>query len=419
VERILYLELKLFFESYNPQTKGEKKGKYLYDQRGRISEIVDTCNTPEQSLIKRSSYYDAWPEWSSTTERIDTVAKLLRHRCEEANKVAREIKMQSKAVSWLFHQLEHKDPRFDALKASLEANDYGDTDVSGFVQKLLDEAIESHHKDDWKEFWHISNGRSANNATSVATQTGENKNSSDEKEEKQQDADGDYIPQPKQKKPTSQKKKDGLKPLPDSKSGKEKELREWTNKIRVNILALVERTRAIRFAQSGHNFQHPKVVPRCQSCGRKCHRLSSKYHSVLGKCGHIVCASCLEDVLRDNKCTAQDCRAAVDKQYVVPGHYFSMCQAVDKPAPQGGTKMEELIRLLKDKTAIPEEDQVILFLQFSDLEGKVTAAFEAHHIPYASVGMSGGRGRSKIKSFVENDKRVVILQLGTENAAGL
>jgi hypothetical protein len=96
-----------------------------------------------------------------------------------------------------------------------------------------------------------------------------------------------------------------------------------------------------------------------------------------------------------------------------------MCHHIDKRTPTGGTKLQTLIRLLKDTDSIPAKDQVILFLQFADLEGPVTAALDQHDISYASVGMSGGRGRSKIKAFAGDDKKVAILQLGTENAAGL
>lgn len=423
VERALYLELKLFFESYNPQTRVEKKEKYLYDQRGRVSEIVDTCNTPEESLIKRSSYYDALPRWSSATDKIDTMLKLIKHRRSEVNTLVREIRIQLKPVSWLLHQLGQTDPRFNALKASLESNDYGDTEISDLVQRLIVEALGSYCEDDWKTFWHLPNGSPANTSIPASgfdtRETGEDEDTSDEEEEQQQNADdGEYVPVSRRRKSTTQRTKVQRKPLPDSRSDKEKELREWTNKVRVNILGLVERTRALRLSEAGHDFQKPDTIPHCQNCGQK-DRRSPKENSVLGKCGHIVCKACLEVTFRGNKCNVHDCRAVVHKEYVIPGCYFSMCQSTDQRTPLGGAKMETLMRLLQDTSAIPEEDQVILFLQFPDLEGPVTAALETHNISYASVGMSGGRGRSKIKAFAGNDRKVAILQLGTENAAGL
>jgi hypothetical protein len=425
VERILYLELKLFYESYNPQTTGEKREKYSHDQRGRVSEIVDSCDTPEQSLIKRSSYYDALPRWSTSSERINTATRLVRHRLKETVKVVSEITIQAKAITWLLHQLDQNDARFDALKASIELNDYGDSDVSTQARDIIDEALRSYREDDWTEFWYSPNGYSANNISAVPNSDGDETQEDDETVDEEEagrgdriDANSEYVPLSQRTKRTTQPKKTDLRPLPNDKSDKEKELREWTNRFRVNVLALVERTRALRFAESAYAFQDPGAIPDCQSCGQN-DRRSRKEHNVLGKCGHIVCTSCLEDVLSNYKCAVGDCRAAIDKQYAIPGSHFAMCRSINTPTPPGGTKVEALVKLLKDENSIPKEDQVILFLQFPDLEQTVTAAFQLHNIPYISVGTTGRRGRSKIKTFAGHDKRVAILQLGTENAAGL
>lgn len=430
VERVLYLELKLFYESYNPNTTGEKREKYSHDQRGRVSEIVDSCETPEQSLIKRSSFYDALPRWSSAGERIDTATKLLKHRREETAKVLSELRIQAKAIAWLLHQLGqtdtrfHANPRFDALKASLETNDYGDSDISKEAQDILDKALGSYRNDDWKEFWHSPNGRPVKVASAVTAIDGDETEADEETVDEEEasrgdqvDANSEYVPLSQRKKRTIQPKTD-LRPLPSDKPDIEKEIREWTNRFRVNVLALVERMRALRLVQSAKNFQDRSIIPDCQSCGQ-CDPRSRKEHSVLGKCGHIVCKDCLDDVLINNKCTVGDCRAAVHKQYVIPGLHFAMCRTLSAPTPPGGTKVEALVKLLKDERSIPKEDQVILFLQFPDLEETVTAALQLHDISYVSVGTTGRRGRNRIKTFAGHDKRVAILQLGTENAAGL
>ncbi|EED23539.1 SNF2 family helicase, putative [Talaromyces stipitatus ATCC 10500] len=426
VERILYLELKVFYESYNPQTTGEKKKKYAHDQRGRISEIVDTCDTPEQSIVKRSSYYDALPKWSSASEKIDTAEKLVQHRRKEIEKIIGEIKQQAKAITWLYHQLYRNDPKFSALQKSLRENDYGDTDVSNFACRIIDEALTSYRQGDWEAFWYPSNEGLSNAADTPLVDVGDDEiesdqESSDEKETVQGReiyATSEYVPI-SQRKDRANKSKIDLRALPTGKEDKHKELREWTNRVRVNIHALVDCTRGLRFAQSGCTFVGTGSLPICQSCGQKDQRAKKK-HSVLGKCGHIVCASCLAEVLSNEKCTVLDCRGAVDEQYVIPGSYFAMCQPINMPTPLGGSKVEALIKLLKDESSIPKDDQVILFLQFQDLQQVVTAALELNDISYVSVGKTGKHGRGKMKKFSANhDKKVAILQLGTENAAGL
>lgn len=420
VERILYLELKLFFESYNPQTKIEKREKFVHDQRGRVSEMVDTCDTPEKSLIKRSSSYESLPLWSSAKDSIDTMIKLIRQRRKELNDLVSEITRQSKALSWLFHQLELNDPRFDALRVSILSNDHGDADISITVKQIIDHALETYQDEDWRMFWCSPDHRPAhkvNISTSVdENETGDPEHINDKEE--QVVITDESGSQSQRKNDVSQRGRSTLKPLPNNESDKEKELREWTNKVRINILALVERMRALRFAESGYAFQDTSTAPECHSCGRKSQHCSEQ-HSILGKCGHIICVSCLEDALSARRCSIHGCHAIVDKQYVISGSYFKMCRSVDKATPLGGSKMRALIKLLKDTNAIPADDQVILFLQFPDLQGAVTAAFDMHNISYVSMGMSGQRGRSKIKAFAEYNKKVAILQLGTENAAGL
>lgn len=418
VERVLYLELKLFYESYNPNTTGEKREKYSHDQRGRVSEIVDSCDTPEQSLVKRSSYYNALPQWSSAGERIDTASKLVKHRRKETVKIISELTTQAKAIAWLLRQLGQTDHRFDALGESLETNDCGDSDISIQAQGILEGALRSYRYDDWNEFWHSPTGPSVNSAATGETE--ENQDTVDQESGRvdQIDANSDYGLLSQRQKRATQPKKTDLRALPIDASEKEKETREWTNRFRVSVLALVERMRALRFAESAYAFQDRSIIPECQSCGQSDPR-SRKEHSVLGKCGHIVCKYCLEDVLNNKKCTVDGCRAAVEKQYMIPGSHFAMSRTINMRTPPGGTKVDALVKLLKNDMLIPEEDQVLLFLQFPDLEETVTAAFQLHNISYVSVGTTSRHGRNRIKAFAGHDKRVAILQLGTENAAGL
>ncbi|KAF5016037.1 hypothetical protein F66182_12411, partial [Fusarium sp. NRRL 66182] len=263
VERVLYLELKLFYESYNPNTTGEKREKYSHDQRGRVSEIVDSCDTPEQSLIKRSSVYDALPKWSSATERIDTASKILKHRRNETVKVLNELTIQAKAIAWLLHQLGQNNPRFDALKASLETNDYGDSDVSNRAQGIIDEALGSYRNDDWKEFWYLSNGSPVKIASAVTEIDGGETDADEEAVDEEQAGREDQVVTNSEHVPLSQRNKQTIQPktnlrlLPSDTSETEKELREWTNR-----------------------FRDRSIIPDCQSCGLEDPR-SRKEHSVL------------------------------------------------------------------------------------------------------------------------------------------
>ncbi|KAH8704773.1 putative SNF2 family helicase [Talaromyces proteolyticus] len=416
VERILYLELKLYFESYNPQARMEKKEKYSHDQRGRITEIVKTCKTPEECLVKRCSGYDDFPEWSSASEAITTVQKLIKHRQNEVNQVVADISTLLNALSWLYHQLEQDDSRFDALTASVASNDYGDKDISTQAHWMIVEAMTSYNKDGWRDFWLAPGPLPTIEAGSMS-----DSEPNTEKEDHENDDEGYHEyrsgKQKLKKKKKILDKKERLAPLPEGKADLEKGLREWTNKVRVNILAWVERSRSLRFSQSAYAFQNGNGVVQCDGCGVIYQKTSSNEHNVLGKCGHVVCTECLQKTQKDMKCSIKGCRAAADKKYAIPGSYFCMSQLVHRPVPPGGSKIRALLGLLKNNDNIPEGDQVILFIQFKEDETLIKDAFDAQKISYVHVGTQ--RARNKIQQFSALNKRVAILQLGTENAAGL
>lgn len=377
-------------------------------------------------MIKRSSYYNTLPSWSSAAREIDTVQKLMDHRFQESKKISIEMAVQAKAISWLYRQVSQNDIRLDALRASLESNDCGDSDVSELALNMLNNALDSYRDNDWIEFWYPKNSSAFTSLGAMRGVQGDETEIDDETVDEdeawppsQTGISKVQVPASRQKKQKHHMNKSSLRPLPEDDSDRERELREWTNRFRVNILALTERTRALRLVESAYAFQSKHRRPSCQNCGQKDH-LSSTKHSILGKCGHLICTSCLNTILVDNKCSVRDCRAAVARQYVISGSHFTMCRPVNSPTPAGGTKVDALIRLLKDEQSIPEQDQVILFLQSSDLEPIVETALALYEISYVSVGTSGRRGRRKVKAFANShDKRVAILQLGTENAAGL
>lgn len=396
----------------------EKKEKYGHDQRGRVSEIVDTCKTPEECLVKRSSIYAALPEWSSATADITTVKELVEHRLEEVTNIGSEIAAQFKAVSWLYHQSGQTDSRFDALMSSIDSNDYGDNTVSKTTRRLIDHALEHYQEDHWKQFWLLPGSKlpkKAGPAGDVSDDDTIVEEDGEDDDHEESTNSGKNIK--RRQKPLA--KNDGLKPRPEGTSDREKELRQWANKARVNILALVERFRSLRFARAAYKFQTTNATVACYGCGRRAQGRSSQKYCVLGKCGHVVCPGCLTGVQENKACAVDQCRAAVDREYVIPGAHFRMCQPVDTPVFPGGSKLQALIELLQDPTKIPETDQVILFIQFKDLEPMITSALETRGISHVSVGMSGRTARNKIREFSAKEKRVAILQLGTENSAGL
>lgn len=95
----------------------------------------------------------------------------------------------------------------------------------------------------------------------------------------------------------------------------------------------------------------------------------------------------------------------------------------DSWANLGGSKISELIKLLQDKSRIPEDDQVLLFVQFTELITAVSAALEAAGIKFMTVTSNDrtvGRALADFQNGTEEVKsKVLILTLGDVTASGL
>ncbi|KAI1921015.1 hypothetical protein LOZ12_001185 [Ophidiomyces ophidiicola] len=89
----------------------------------------------------------------------------------------------------------------------------------------------------------------------------------------------------------------------------------------------------------------------------------------------------------------------------------------------GGSKIDELVQLLRTTTRIPKDDQVLLFIQFAELINAVSAALDKakiHHITVTSSDRAQGKELSNFQNQTEEVKsKVLILALGDVTASGL
>jgi SNF2 family DNA or RNA helicase len=98
-------------------------------------------------------------------------------------------------------------------------------------------------------------------------------------------------------------------------------------------------------------------------------------------------------------------------------------------AKYGGSKLAELVKLLKDKKRIPGEDRVILFVQYEQILQAAQKALKKAKIGHVTITARELGTQGKIDKFtsplniqraIDNDSnKVLILVMGGENAAGL
>lgn len=374
VERAVYLECKMLAESRSEHVRQAAQTRFNTDQNGRLNEVLDKNDTFEAALVKRCSYFDVQPKWSTAKHPLDTVHNVIHHRQQLLNELVDTIKRDLRCATWLFKADGANNPFFQSLEDSVRTHDFGDGEVSTTAEALLDDALGSWTGDDWKEFWARP---------------------------------GDKASQ--------------LPPLPPRQDWP-KVLREIVKTLRTNLFHWVDHARALRFMTTAQLFQQPNHVTLCDACGHRSEEAST--HCMLAKCGHIVCQPCSERGLLNDYCPVELCRSPVAaKNFIGEVHFGTY--AADRPVQLGGRKVEELITLLTDPRRIDPDDKVLVFVQFREMAKAIATALREAALPFLELNDEEGRGvEEKIKRFttVETGRpeaRILLLRLGTKNAAGL
>lgn len=191
------------------------------------------------------------------------------------------------------------------------------------------------------------------------------------------------------------------------------------------------RVRAARLFVVVRSFQdrHPDDVFACSSCFR---RLTDPTPlSILGECGHVFCKACIEVAKVEETCRLPACSGGAESFRMIKYSDVGFIKNKDtnnnvngeKWQEYGGTKLLELIRLVQDTDRIPEDEQVLLFIQFPDLMEAASAALGKANITHLMIPVNDRMASSKIAEFqtgTENVKsKVLILHLGDVSASGL
>ena len=93
---------------------------------------------------------------------------------------------------------------------------------------------------------------------------------------------------------------------------------------------------------------------------------------------------------------------------------------VDKSAMYGGSKLDKMIEIIR--WTIPQDERVLLFIQFPELMQVASKALELAQIKHTVISPTDRRSAQKVEQFQKTsfgDNRVLVLNLGGEMAAGL
>jgi hypothetical protein len=434
LEIALYHELKVYFESCNERVRPKRQNRFINDQSGRINEVFQSSESFEEALIRRCTYLDLRPSWSKASEAIDTLAKVVQRRQEDIVDLTAIIQHDLRMAVWLFVDLGRRDYHFSKLKESIAQHDFGDFDVSNQALQMIKAALQAYQEDDWNYFWTRGDSEdeepSEQKGKEKSGQGGDNEEGAEEllppkkktkvSEDPTKEDDPDVLEENSE---LEEEEERDLPPFPKEVKDRERALRQTATNLRTNIAAWVTAVRALRFMDTVLSFQCAVNTPPCSTCGQQ--YSASGTHNVLGKCGHVICNKCIGAVVKSEECPVNGCRGAVSQAYIINEKYLGKYETQEPVPSCGGTKLKELVKLLKDETRIPKDDRVILFVQYEDFMEAATAALKENDIPFVAIGAKEHGPRKKIKEFKNEeglaaiDAKVLILMLGSENAAGM
>ncbi|KAM5536639.1 hypothetical protein V8D89_009734 [Ganoderma adspersum] len=157
----------------------------------------------------------------------------------------------------------------------------------------------------------------------------------------------------------------------------------------------------------------------CPTCERD--RVPAGEIAVLSSCGHTGCYACVIACAGREECVyarSGACRAAARKLNVVRGDTLGVdVEARDGRGKHYGRKLEQVIDLIKH--TIPQNERILIFVQFADLTAKVAEALAANKIAFLEIKGSAPAKSKNLQKFQNNSKeRVLLLNVMDESASG-
>jgi D-Tyr-tRNAtyr deacylase len=193
-----------------------------------------------------------------------------------------------------------------------------------------------------------------------------------------------------------------------------RQLRSTTVKLNKFGGDLVNQTRSLRFFEAIQSIQACSSDDGlgCSSCTTQ--GLCPRDITVLFRCGHIVCNTCLRQVRQNGgNCIVLGCGAWNDGRQMIPGTNL-VAPTNSNPVHINGKKLDEMVVTLK---SLPESERVLVFAQHPTLIHKIKGALESADISFLSLEENSSK---KLFDFQRSDckTKVLILNIGDASAAG-
>jgi hypothetical protein len=450
-ERAIYLELNQLLASNEFMIK---KGKVSggNDRARRIREVLGTSATAGEALMKCASNFkldDSNTRYENAPEACDIIVRL---RQSQYKSLKADLRKKLKQAEWLERECSTHVRQYLAWKIHAKSNQLGDDECMKEIKTMIDKAELGYRKDDWIEFYVTPqqmadrvNAETAAKAAAIAAAKKAKAGNAVEETESEEDLVIEEESESGDEDLDDEEEVDnenglGHSPIFDTRGLKPEGidenkrmecvalvLRDVTNDLRKLSSELVSRKRCLRFFQCVRNIQNLSTALRNNklstagcSCSKCEKNLLPHKASVLSQCGHTICKECANTYMdRQDDCPISACNAVNKTYQVIPAPELGIEDDRTRVGRHYGKKLEDIIHLIK---RIPRDEQVLLFVQFTDLAKTIISALEDHKITYLALAELGNASKKLTEFQMNTDvltkKKVLLLNMGDASAAG-
>ncbi|ODQ51905.1 hypothetical protein SAICODRAFT_94475 [Saitoella complicata NRRL Y-17804] len=375
-ERAIYLELEHYLQALDMNIRRKGKKSTHGDRDARLAEALGKSSSSEEALLKRCSHFDLdeKDDKENAIQACDIIVQERTGQLEDCKRDLLRILIKTKDAHKRAMKEAHgfgevADP-WKEFRASVSDKRLGDLEAAEAVSDLLAE-VEAGAKIE--------------------------KKSKSSKNKDRYDSDDD----PSKKKP---------KTVEEIRW----DARERVHGVRAVAKELVLRFRSLRYFTIVRDIQKRiELAVECPGCHNQ---ISTENVAVMSSCGHTGCYECLlRSAVEKERCVSEDCLAAARSLNVIKSETLGVEDESLREGRHFGVKLEKVVRLIKD---IPEDERILLFVQFSDLMEKVALALSEHRIDFLQVEGSAHKKSSNLQRFQDGQARVLLLNAGDESASG-
>lgn len=383
-------------------------GEPSSDRLRRQKEILDISDSPMEALVKRAAVLvleNGWANKQPEVITLDSSIALRRNKADEIRtlleaeieKVAAPQSIRGpggKVLSWFMGEV--------------AGNNFGNQTLCKHAFNFTKQVLNQHNCT-WEE---LSDGSGViKDPQGESASVGNESTPGAEETESEPTAETRLEESPQNRRPEPLQEPESANIMSDARAGK--------------LMAMwVRQAGELKFAESVSQVQLGEV-PKCESCEQQPETLDSL--NILDTCGHILCVECVVEAGDKGTCAVEGCGAVANGGNIINGCEIGRCHVGsgensaaddDGRTKYGGSKMDKLVEIIR---GTPEDDKVLLFIQFPDLADLAMKALELAGIPHRRVTPPKKTISRKGESYQNElrEHKVLILILGTEQSSGL